>query len=156
MRRPSLSPTESVGRAFLPASSLSRRPSPTSLSILAYSVAFLFLTACDPPGKPGEDEVAAADISDFKTLYTENCSGCHGPDGQKGPGRILNDAVYLNVIPKDALKHIIEYGREGTAMPAWAQSEGGPLTPKQVDIVVDGIESWKKPVSAPACAELPA
>jgi cytochrome c oxidase cbb3-type subunit 3 len=113
------------------------------------------LTACDPPGKPQQEELPALQVTDFKILFSQNCSGCHGPDGQKGPGRILHDSVYLAVIPKDTLKHVIEYGREGTAMPAWALSEGGPLTPRQVDALVEGIESWKRPVSAPAGAELP-
>ena len=91
-----------------------------SLAAVACTVALTCLIACDPPGKPAQDEIAAAEVTDFKILYSQNCSGCHGPDGQKGPGRILNDAVYLAVIPKYSLKHIIEYGREGTAMPAWA------------------------------------
>jgi mono/diheme cytochrome c family protein len=115
----------------------------------------LGLTACEPPGKPKKEELAAADITDFKILYSQNCSGCHGVDGKKGPGRILNDAVYLAVIPRDALKDVIVNGRSGTAMPAWAENEGGPLTSKQVDALVDGIEGWKKPVSAPPGAELP-
>lgn len=119
------------------------------------AVAFVCLIGCDPPGKPTQEETPAAQVTDFKILYSQNCSGCHGPDGQKGPGRILNDSVYLAVIPKDTLKHVIEYGREGTAMPAWAISEGGPLTPEQVDALVNGIEGWKKPVSAPPGSELP-
>ncbi len=123
--------------------------------LLLAAVAFAFLVACDPPGKPQAEELPALQVTDFKILYAQNCSGCHGPDGQKGPGRILNDSVYLSVIPRDTLQHIIEYGREGTAMPAWALSEGGPLTPQQVDALVNGIESWKKPVSAPPGAELP-
>jgi len=113
------------------------------------------LVACDPPGKPVREETPALEVTDFKLLYSQNCSGCHGPDGQKGPGRILHDSVYLSVIPRDSLKHVIEYGREGTAMPAWAISEGGPLTPQQVEILVNGIESWKQTVSAPPGAELP-
>ena len=122
---------------------------------LLAAATFTCLVACDPPGKPQEEETPALQVTDFKILYAQNCSGCHGPEGQKGPGRILNDSVYLAVIPRDALKHVIEYGREGTAMPAWALSEGGPLTPQQVDALVDGIESWKKPVSAPPGSELP-
>ena len=122
---------------------------------LVLLLALTSLVACDPPGKPTQEEVAPAEVTDFKILFSQNCSGCHGPNGQKGPGRILNDALYLAVIPKDALKHVIEYGREGTAMPAWAVSEGGPLTPQQVDALVNGIESWKKPVSVPPGSELP-
>ena len=40
-------------------------------------------------------------------------------------------------------------------MPAWAQSQGGPLTPKQVDAMVDGMEGWKKSFN-PGSAPLPA
>ena len=125
------------------------------LCAFAGALAVLSLTACDPPGKPKDDELAASEITDFKILFAQNCSGCHGNNGLKGPGRILNDAVYLAVIPRDALKHVIQYGRTGTAMPAWAQSEGGPLTPRQVDALVNGIENWKKPLSAPLGDELP-
>ncbi len=124
-------------------------------SVFVGLAAFIFLAACDPPGKPGPEETPALEVANFKLLYSQNCSGCHGPDGQKGPGRILHDSVYLSVIPRDALKHVIEYGREGTAMPAWAISEGGPLTPQQVDILVSGIEGWKGSVSAPPGAEFP-
>jgi cytochrome c oxidase cbb3-type subunit 3 len=126
-----------------------------ALPAFACVAAVTCLVACDPPGKPKQEEIAASQVTDFKILYSQNCSGCHGPNGQKGPGRILNDAVYLAVIPRDSLQHVIEFGRPGTAMPAWALSEGGPLTPQQVAALVAGIESWKKPVSAPAGAELP-
>jgi mono/diheme cytochrome c family protein len=106
----------------------------------------LTLTACDPPGKPKlAGEKLPEDITDFQTLYQQNCAGCHGNEGKNGPGRILNDSLYLAVMPKQTLKQILIYGRPGTAMPAWARSEGGPLTPVQIDSLVDGIESWAKP-----------
>jgi mono/diheme cytochrome c family protein len=114
-----------------------------SLSALALLVG---VTACDPPGKPKPEPPSSADITDFATLYGENCAGCHGVDGKNAPGRILNDPLYLAVIPRDELQKIVENGRPGTAMPAWAKSNGGPLTPKQVTALVDGIEkNWAKP-----------
>ncbi len=109
--------------------------------------AVLLMTACEPPGKP-KVEIAPADVTDFKTLYSENCSACHGINGQNGAGRPLNDPLYLAVIPQQTLQNIIENGRKGTAMPAWARSQGGPLYPKQITALVDGIEkNWAKPVS---------
>jgi len=102
--------------------------------------------ACDPPGKPKQEPPSSQDITDFRTLYGENCAGCHGVDGKNGPARPLNDALYLAVIPQAAMQQVIENGRPGTAMPAWALSQGGPLTPKQVTALVNGIESnWSKP-----------
>ncbi len=110
---------------------------------------------CDPPGKPTR-EIPSQDITDFKVLYADNCSGCHGIDGKNGPGRILNDPLYLAVLPKETLKQIVMYGRPGTAMPAWAKEQGGPLTMPQIDALVNGIEqNWAKPAAFQG-AQLPA
>ena len=112
----------------------------------ACAVILLAATACDPPGKPKPVPPSSQDITDFAVLYGENCAGCHGANGRNGPGRILNDPLYLAVIPRDELQKIIENGRPGTAMPAWARSQGGPLTDQQIAALVNGIESrWAKP-----------
>jgi len=114
--------------------------------IFASLCALLTLSACDPPGKPPLEPVSQ-DVTSFEVLYSENCAGCHGVDGKNGPGRILNDPLYLAVLPRETLKQILIYGRPGTAMPAWAKDQGGPLTPKQIDALVNGIETnWAKPV----------
>ena len=106
----------------------------------------LLLTACDPPGRP-KPEALSPKVLDFPELFAENCAGCHGADGKNGPGRILNDPLYLAILPRDELKQILIHGRPGTAMPAWAISEGGPLSPQQIDVLVDGMEkNWAKPV----------
>jgi mono/diheme cytochrome c family protein len=102
--------------------------------------------ACDPPGKPTDrGEVNRRDITDFHTLYAQNCEACHGVNGKNGPGRQLNDPLYLAIVPREELLKVITYGRQGTGMPAWALSQGGPLTDKQVNALVDGIEkNWAK------------
>lgn len=111
------------------------------------AAAVLLFASCEPPGKP-KMEIAPDHITDFKTLFTDNCSGCHGLNGRDGAGRPLNDPLYLAVIPKKTLQDVVEHGRKGTAMPAWARGDGGPLYPKQIDALVNGIESnWAKPVN---------
>lgn len=105
----------------------------------------LMLAACEPPGRP-QFVAEQAETTDFKVLFNTNCAACHGMDGRDGPGRVLNDALYLAVIPRETLKQVLIHGRPGTAMPAWAKSEGGPLTMRQIDTLVDGIEkNWAKP-----------
>jgi cytochrome c oxidase cbb3-type subunit III len=116
---------------------------------LGASFAFLlFSAACDPPGKPASEspqEVDRSQIKDFSYLFSSNCSGCHGADGRYGPARILNDPLYLSFIPKEEMRQILIHGRPGTGMPAWAKSEGGPMTDEQIGILVDGIyKSWSK------------
>ena len=116
----------------------------------------LLTTGCEPWGKPDLPEKPAAEITDFHKLYGQNCSGCHGADGKLGPARILNDALYLKLIPREELKKTLIYGRPGTAMPPWALAQGGPLNEKQIDALVDGIYStWSKPVNLRG-TELPA
>jgi mono/diheme cytochrome c family protein len=114
----------------------------------AACVGLLCCAACEPPGKPGAGSGEAATVTDFKTLFAQNCAGCHGENGRMGPGRILNDPIYLALVPQDALRDVIENGRPGTAMPAWADKQGGPLRPNQIAALVDGIKrNWAKPVS---------
>lgn len=123
---------------------------------MAAALAVLSIAGCTAPGKPREKEVVAENVTDFHTLFTTNCAGCHGVDGKNGPGRILNDALYLSFTSKPELKKILIYGRAGTAMPAWAKSQGGPLTDRQIDALVNGIySSWGKPFNAQA-APIPA
>jgi mono/diheme cytochrome c family protein len=121
-------------------------PTPWSrFRFIAVVSAFLCAAGCvdheGPPPLPGQ-------LTDFKLLYSQNCSGCHGADGKRGAGRPINNPLFLAFIPKTELRRIIEHGVPGTAMPVFAHSEGGNLYPKQVDALVNGIEqSWAKPVS---------
>jgi cytochrome c oxidase cbb3-type subunit III len=103
----------------------------------------LFAAAC---GRPVGQPVLDKDVMDFGTLYSENCSGCHGADGMNGAAPALNSPVFLALIPQDALRQIVEHGVPGTPMPAFAQSEGGELNPPQVEALLSGMEQkWAKP-----------
>ena len=101
------------------------------------------------PVNPGASPLRRKkEAADFQTLFRDSCSGCHGAEGRGGPGRILNDGLYLAFIPKENLRNVIEHGRAGTAMPAWARADGGPLTPEQISLLVDGMErNWAKAVN---------
>lgn len=120
-------------------------PAAEVLGRFCFAGLLLASAACEPPGRP-QFLAEQGETTDFKVLFNTNCAGCHGTDGKDGPGRVLNDALYLAVIPRETLKQVLIYGRPGTAMPAWAKSEGGPLTMRQIDALVDGIEkNWAKP-----------
>jgi cytochrome c oxidase cbb3-type subunit III len=133
---------------------------PSSLArVRAYAlltIASVFLCACSAPGKPPANaEAEENNETDFGALFARNCSGCHGPDGKNGPGRILHDGLYLAVIPKEEMRNVIAHGRPGTSMPAWSKAKGGALSDKQIDILVEGIEkNWSKP-APPAGPALP-
>ena len=119
-------------------------------SACAVCLFLLWITSC---GSPPKTPVLAKDVTDFHTLYGENCAGCHGMNGKNGAAPSLADPLYLSFIPKDTLRHTIENGVTGTPMPAFGISNGGSLYPKQVDALVTGIETeWAKPVSLSGAA----
>jgi mono/diheme cytochrome c family protein len=90
--------------------------------------------------------VVPNDISDFSTLYEQNCSGCHGLEGKGGAAIALANPVYLAIADDAILHHATAVGIPGTSMPAFAQDAGGMLTAKQIDVIVSGIrEGWSKP-----------
>jgi cytochrome c oxidase cbb3-type subunit 3 len=110
--------------------------------------AALLVGCAAPPGRPRQDsETLAPDqIMDFATLYSENCAGCHGPDGRGGAAIALGDPVYLAIADDVAIRRVTTSGVPGTSMPAFAQSAGGMLTDKQIEVIVNGIRSrWSKP-----------
>jgi len=109
----------------------------------------LLLSACsNSPGRPSKDpEVQVpSEVSDFSTLYTENCAACHGAEGRGGAAIALADPVYLAIADEGAMRKIIANGVRGTSMPAFAQSAGGMLTDKQIDVITSQIRSrWSRP-----------
>jgi len=99
------------------------------------------------PGRPvaGDTPIVPEEISDFNTLYKQNCAGCHGTEGKGGAAIPLADPVYLAIADDKILHNAATNGIPGTSMPAFARSAGGMLTDKQIDIIVSGIRSrWSK------------
>jgi cytochrome c oxidase cbb3-type subunit 3 len=115
----------------------------------AAAVLSLLLSACSSlPGKPSKDSEipAPSEISDFSTLYTENCAACHGMGGRGGAAIALADPVYLAIVNENAMRKIISNGVPATSMPPFAQSAGGMLTDKQIDVITSEIRSrWGRP-----------
>ena len=110
---------------------------------------FILLSACSSPhGQPqkGAEVLAPAEVLDFKTLYGENCAGCHGAEGRGGAAIALADPVYLGIAGDPVIRKVITKGVPGTSMPAFAESAGGLLTDKQIDVIVTQMRSrWSKP-----------
>jgi mono/diheme cytochrome c family protein len=123
------------------------------VSLLRYSVAFaalsVLLAGCAAPhGQPrkGSEVLAPNEILDFATLYAENCAGCHGVEGRGSAAIALSDPMYLAIANDTVIRKVIANGAPGTSMPAFAQSAGGMLTDKQIDVITSGMRSrWSRP-----------
>jgi cytochrome c oxidase cbb3-type subunit III len=109
----------------------------------------LLLSSCSSPlGRPSKNSEIPApnEIHDFRTLYAENCAACHGTEGRGGAAIALADPVYLAVVDESTMRKIIANGVPGTSMPAFAQSSGGTLTDKQIDLITSETRSrWSRP-----------
>jgi cytochrome c oxidase cbb3-type subunit 3 len=119
---------------------------------MKYGVLILLVTlsSCGSPDRNVVEPPAVrpSDVADFGVLYKQNCSGCHGIDGQGALTVAIGNPEYLAIADSDTIRRVIERGRPGTAMPAFAQSAGGQLTEAQVDILVRGIrERWAQPAA---------
>ena len=119
------------------------------LTVGAVGLYALGLSGCaNAPGRPapGGMPVVPNEVSDFSTLYQQNCAGCHGAEGKGGAAIALANPVYLAIADDTILRHATTSGIPGTSMPAFAQSAGGMLTDKQVDAIVSGIRAhWSMP-----------
>ncbi len=113
------------------------RLSATGIGLL--SIGLLFTGACGHPPVNEEDE--PFNTTDFGKLYGTNCAGCHGADGTHGPGPRIGDPLYFAFAKRETIRDVLEHGRKGTPMPAFGPSESGPLSAKQLDALVDGLES---------------
>jgi cytochrome c oxidase cbb3-type subunit III len=114
---------------------------------LAGTALLMLAAGCNQmPGtpKPGVEVPRPDSITDFATLYSLNCAGCHGKDGQNGAALDLANPVYQAWVDDATLRKIIANGEPGTQMPAFAQSAGGMLTDEQVDDLVKGMRTaWQ-------------
>ncbi len=99
-----------------------------------------------------------AAAADRQAVFRGNCAVCHSQPGQGKQGRELFQAVCavcheaqqraalvpdLRALrhPTDAdhWRHWIEYGKAYTLMPAFAENQGGPLSPEQVESLVEHL-----------------
>jgi cytochrome c oxidase cbb3-type subunit 3 len=110
--------------------------------------AVLFSACGTPHGQPHDraEALAPNEVLEFPTLYSANCAGCHGEQGRGGAAIALADPVYIALADDRAIRNVIANGVRGTAMPAFAESAGGLLAGKQIDVIVEQIRArWGKP-----------
>lgn len=114
-------------------------------ALLACSAA-LFGGCARAPGYPPNPMMRPTAITDFVTLYGQNCAACHGAKGQNGPSIDLANPEYQALVDDATLRKWISGGMPGTEMPAFAQSAGGMLTDTQVNALIAGMrKQWSTP-----------
>ncbi|MGA2909996.1 MAG: c-type cytochrome [Terracidiphilus sp.] len=119
---------------------------PRGSLLLAAAFAALLIGCGHAPGYPPDPILRPDAVSDFATLYNQNCSACHGATGQSGPAIDLANPEYQALVDDATLRKWISGGMPGTEMPAFVQSQGGMLTDAQVNALVAGMrQEWSRP-----------
>jgi mono/diheme cytochrome c family protein len=112
-------------------------------------------------------------VTDRQAVFRADCAKCHSDPGIGKKGRELYQSVCgvcheaehrATMVPNlrnlnhptdaDHWRTWITHGKAGTLMPAFAQTEGGPLTAEQIDSLVDFLVGNipSRPASAPLVA----
>jgi mono/diheme cytochrome c family protein len=78
-----------------------------------------------------------------RQLWALNCASCHGDSGQGVGAPALNSQQFLTSVTDEQIHRIASAGISGTAMPAWSNEFGGPLTDEELAAIVAYIRSWE-------------
>jgi mono/diheme cytochrome c family protein len=108
------------------------------------------------PTVPG----STGDPTAGKALFVANCAMCHGDDGQGRSGASL-DQGFASINPQQFVRATVAEGIENSAMPAWSQTNGGPLTESEIDNISAFIitlpgQSQQQPAATATPAPAPA
>jgi mono/diheme cytochrome c family protein len=117
-----------------------------TFSISLLTIALTVMTGCKgAPGKPhdGDETARPEQVTDFKTLYKQNCAACHGDEGRRGAAISLANPVYLAYAGEANIERITAAGVHGTMMPPFSKDAGGMLTAEQIAALSKGmIAAW--------------
>jgi len=109
----------------------------------------MLLSSCAVPhGQPrkGAETLAPNEVSECSTALRRQLRSCHGQDGREAHRTSLLGDPSIWRSPIKPPSEESSKGVRGTAMPAFAESAGGLLTDKQLDIIIQGIQSrWSRP-----------
>jgi mono/diheme cytochrome c family protein len=78
-----------------------------------------------------------------ESLWSFNCSSCHGLNGEGGTAPALNSMQFLQTATNEQSEQFIAVGVPGTQMAAYSQDFAGPLTSEQIKALVTFMRSWE-------------
>jgi mono/diheme cytochrome c family protein len=87
-----------------------------------------------------QTDLLGTQLDDAMTLYAENCSVCHGLQGEGIGSTPSLDNEGMRGTEFDILFKTIARGRFDTSMPAWSKDDGGPLSDYQIGELVALIQ----------------
>jgi cytochrome c oxidase cbb3-type subunit III len=100
------------------------------------------VTVAAPPNVSGNASVGAQ-------VFAQNCAVCHGDQGQGRVGATLAKQ-WPSIEPARYVQQTVENGVAGSVMPAWLNSNGGPLNQDDINNVTAYVLSLQPAAAATA------
>jgi mono/diheme cytochrome c family protein len=112
--------------------------------LITMALVFPFYRWYEPAARDDAREQQTADLAaEGETVWSFNCSSCHGLNGEGVTAPALNSTEFLQSATDDQIGLLVSVGIPGTQMSAFSLDHGGPLTSEQIKSVVTFIRSWE-------------
>lgn len=109
------------------------------------ALAFPLYRWVEPTNREEAREQNLASLAESgQTLWSFNCSSCHGLNGEGGVGPALNSSQFLQSADDGQIESLIAVGVPGSQMSAYSQDYAGPLTSEQIKALRIFIRSWEE------------
>lgn len=112
--------------------------------LLAMVAAFPLYLLYEPGSREAAREVQLSSLIDEgSSVWEFSCASCHGANGEGVSAPALNSQQFLQSATDEQTRLLISVGVPGTAMGAYSQDHGGPLTSEQIRAVTAYLRGWK-------------
>jgi len=110
--------------------------------LLAMAAAFPLYLAYEPSAREDARAGQLASLAEEgESTWAFNCASCHGDDGEGGSAPALNSKQFLQSSTDEQTQLLISVGVPGSAMGAYSQDFGGPLTSEQIKAISTFLRS---------------
>jgi mono/diheme cytochrome c family protein len=130
-------------------------PIPTLAPAEAVTLVPVLQGLVETGGQPVTIVPGQADAALGAPLYLQHCTYCHGIQGQGVDAPPLRNNQYIQTGGDQDVFATIADGRPGTEMPAWLQTDGGPLSDAQIGNVVAYLHTMQGVAALPTATPMP-
>jgi mono/diheme cytochrome c family protein len=129
-------------------------PGLTPIPTLSAGQALTLVPALLTPGAPAASTGAPGDAAAGAAVYYQNCSPCHGVNGEGVTGLALRNDSYITKAGTQVFSTVAN-GRLALGMPAWLHANGGPLDEGQIANVVAYLHTLQDLPPLPVASRTP-
>ena len=113
--------------------------------MLAMALVFPIYRFYEPSSREADREAQLGFLAEKgENLFSQNCTSCHGIEGEGGIAPALNAKQFLEAAADEQISALISVGVPGSQMSAYSLDFGGSLTQEQIEAITTYIRSWEE------------